>query len=422
MLDHSEHVNVRPPSAAAVAQLVHLAEDAIISVNEQQRIVIFNLGAERTFGYSADEILGHRLETLLPERFARHHEEHMREFAACPGGARRMGERRIVCGLRKNGTEFPAEITISKFIEDGQFYFNAIVRDISERVRAENEIRSLNRDLEARVRARTEELEEVNRQLARKNEENETFVYTVSHDLRSPLVNLEGFSRELAHNYEELRAILQDAAIPVGVRDKVERTLGESATESLSFIHAAVCRLSGIINALLRLSRAGRVQYEPRMTKLGPTLGRVILSLRGTADQKGATITAGELPEAWTDPVACEQVFANLIGNALNYLDPSRPGRIEIGTFASEPDEIGVFIRDNGVGIPVSHQPELFRAFHRLHEHLAPGEGMGLLIVRRLLDRLRGRIWFHSEEGIGTTFYWTLPAGDRENLAWPESS
>ncbi|MCZ2343366.1 MAG: PAS domain S-box protein [Bacteroidales bacterium] len=422
MSNRPEHVDVRPPSAAAVAQLVHLAEDAIISVDAHHRIVIFNLGAERVFGYRAEEILGHRLESLLPARFAQCHEEHMRDFAACPGGARRMGERRVVRGLRKDGTEFPAEITISKFIEDGQFYFNAIVRDVSERVCAEEEILSLNRELEARVQARTAELEEVNRQLARKNEENETFVYTVSHDLRSPLVNLEGFSRELAHSYEELQAILQDAAIPIGVREKVERILGESTTESLSFIHAAVSRLSGIINALLRLSRAGRVQYEPRLTPLGPTVARVILSLRNTAHHKGATITVGELPTAWTDPVACEQVFANLIGNALNYLDLARPGRITVESCAAEPGEIGIRIQDNGVGIPASHQPELFRAFHRLHEHLAPGEGMGLLIVRRILDRLRGRIWFHSEEGIGTTFYLTLPAGDRENLTWPESS
>jgi signal transduction histidine kinase len=155
---------------------------------------------------------------------------------------------------------------------------------------------------------------------------------------------------------------------------------------------------------------------------LGPTVARVVLSLRGTADQKGAIIQVEELPTAWTDPTACEQVFANLIGNALNYLDPVRPGRIAVGTFAAEPGEHGICIRDNGAGIPTAHQPELFRAFHRLHEHLAPGEGMGLLIVRRILDRLRGRIWFHSEEGVGTTFFLTLPAGEHENLEWPESS
>jgi PAS domain S-box-containing protein len=401
----------QPPSPQALARLVDLAEDAILSVDEDQRIVLFNRGAERTFGYLADEVIGKPLDLLIPMRFLDLHHQHLRAFAAGPVDARVMGERRPVHGRRKDGTEFPADVTISKFRDGGRLYLNAILRDVTERVRAEEAIRALNQELEERVKARTAELEEINRQLARKNEENETFVYSVSHDLRSPLVNLEGFSRELALSCEEVKRVLTDPAMPPELRAKAETIVGREVAESIGHIQAGVARLTGIIDALLRLSRAGRVQYEPRPVAVGPIVDRVVQSLRVTADQKGAVVTVDPLPDAWADPQAVEQVFANLIGNALNYLDPSRPGRVEVGSAADAPGLRTYSVRDNGVGIPAAHQAQVFQAFRRLHPGHAEGEGMGLVMVRRMLDRLGGRVWFESAEGVGTTFYFTLPAG-----------
>jgi PAS domain S-box-containing protein len=397
-------------SLAARAKLTNLAEDAIISVDENQRIVLFNRGAERTFGYRAEEVIGQPLETLFPTRYAAVHREHMAGFATSPIAARAMGERRPVLGRRKDGTEFHAEVTISKFREDGRLYFSAILRDVTERMQVETAIQSLNRELEVRVRQRTAELEEANRQLSRKNDENETFVYSVSHDLRSPLVNLEGFSQELTLNCEELRTILTDPAMPATLRARAEQILTRDMAESIGYIRDAVARLTGIINALLRLSRAGRIHFEPSMVDLGPVVERVIRALRGTIDEKGAAVSVGPLPSAWVDPTAAEQVFANLVGNALNYLDPARPGLVEIGAMSDTPDLHTFFVRDNGVGIPEAHRAQLFQAFRRLHAGLAPGEGMGLVLVQRMLERLGGRIWFASTEGVGTTFFFTLPA------------
>jgi PAS domain S-box-containing protein len=402
---------VLPPSPQALSRLVDLAEDAILSVDEDQRIVLFNRGAERTFGYVADEVIGRSLDLLIPVRFLDIHHQHLRTFAAGPVDARVMGERRPVHGRRKDGTEFPADVTISKFRDGGRLYLNAILRDVTERVRAEEAIRALNQELEERVRARTVELEETNRQLARKNEENETFVYSVSHDLRSPLVNLEGFSRELALACEEVKRILTDAAMPADLRAKAEAVLGRDVTEAIGYIQAAVARLTGIIDALLRLSRLGRVQYDPRRIVVGPIVERVLQALRGTVDSRRATVTVGPLPDAWADPVVVEQVFSNLIGNALHYLSPKRPGRIEIGAVSGDPGDVTYFVRDNGVGIPTAHQAQMFQAFRRLHPGMAPGEGMGLVMVRRVLERLGGQVWFESTEGEGTTFYFTLPAG-----------
>jgi PAS domain S-box-containing protein len=401
----------QPPSPQALARLVDLAEDAILSVDESQRIVLFNRGAERTFGYVADEVIGKPLDLLIPERFRGVHHQHMRAFAESPVDARVMGERRPVHGRRKDGTEFPADVTISKFHDGGRLYLNAILRDVTDRVRAEEAIRSLNQELEDRVKARTAELQEANRQLARKNEENETFVYSVSHDLRSPLVNLEGFSRELVLACEEVKRILTDPAMPADLRAKAEAVMGRDVPESIGYIQTAVARLTGIIDALLRLSRLGRVQYEPQPVAVAPIVDRVVQSLRGTTDQKGAAVEVGPLPDAWADPQAVEQVFANLIGNALNYLDPGRPGRIEVGSAAGAPGLRTYSVRDNGVGIPTAHQAQVFQAFRRLHPGHAEGEGMGLVTVRRMIERLGGRVWFESAEGVGTTFSFTLPAG-----------
>jgi signal transduction histidine kinase len=135
--------------------------------------------------------------------------------------------------------------------------------------------------------------------------------------------------------------------------------------------------------------------------------------MQGTLKVKGARVTIDALPSAWGDPTAVEQVFANLVANAVNYLDPTRPGDIEIGT---QPTPIGVeslriyYVRDNGLGIPASALPRLFNAFQRLHGNIAKGEGIGLALVRRVVERHGGHVWVESSEGRGSTFYVSLPA------------
>jgi signal transduction histidine kinase len=246
-------------------------------------------------------------------------------------------------------------------------------------------------------------------QLAQKNEENETFVYSVSHDLRSPLVNLEGFSEELLHSARALGKLLTDDRIPADVRKEALGVMDSGMLESVGFIRAAVTRLSGIIDALLRLSRAGRVEYQVQPVDVAAVARRVADALHNTASEKQVEIRIGDLPPASGDPTAVEQVFANLVGNALNYLDPGRPGRVEVGG-TRDRDTVTYFVRDNGRGILAAHLPKLFQAFQRLHPDAATGEGMGLAIVRRTLERLGGSIRAESEPGVGTTFVVKLPA------------
>ncbi len=268
--------------------------------------------------------------------------------------------------------------------------------------------------LERRVAERTAELTAVNRDLAEKSRENETFVYSVSHDLRSPLVNLQGFSRELGFAAQDLRVLLVEDGLPPRVRERGVALLDGNIAESIRFILSGVTRLSNIINALLRLSRAGRIEYQWQQVDVNALVRRVVASMHATVEQRQASIQVDTLAPVWGDPTALEQVFANLIGNALNYLEPQRRGLIEVGCVAADSPAakdgfLTYYVRDNGLGISEAYVHKVFQAFQRLHPSVAEGEGMGLVIVRRLVERHWGTIWVESTVGVGSTFYVALP-------------
>jgi signal transduction histidine kinase len=188
--------------------------------------------------------------------------------------------------------------------------------------------------------------------------------------------------------------------------------------ESLHYLRTAVTRAASIIDALLRISRVGRLEYQWQRVSVGRVVGRVVDALRGAISERQAVVTVRELPPAWGDPAAVEQIFSNLIGNALNFLDPARNGRIEVGALEPEPvDETDpravrmrtYYVRDNGLGIPAAYMSKVFRAFQRLHGEVARGDGIGLAVVRRTVERHGGRVWVESAEGAGSTFFVALP-------------
>jgi signal transduction histidine kinase len=270
---------------------------------------------------------------------------------------------------------------------------------------------------QADLARRADELSRINESLRQQTQENEMFIYSVSHDLRVPLVNLQGFSKELIRACEELRAAVSDSSLAEQTRQRIERIVDEDIGEALHYLQTAVLRASHIIDALLRLSRIGRVEYRQQKVEVRDIVQRVIDAMQGSIRARHAQVHVGDLPAVWGDPTALEQVFANLIGNAVNYLDLSREGRIEIGTTPAPPgvQSLRIFyVRDNGLGIPAIALPRLFNAFQRLHGTAAAGEGIGLALVRRVVERHGGRVWAESTEGVGTTFYLSLPeAGAR---------
>ncbi|MPW19774.1 histidine kinase [Paraburkholderia sp. CNPSo 3157] len=256
------------------------------------------------------------------------------------------------------------------------------------------------------------ELAQTNETLRQQTQENETFIYSVSHDLRAPLVNLQGFSKELIHACDDLRAAVRQSSLTRQQREHVEQLIDDDIGEALHFLQTAVLRASHIIDALLRLSRVGRVEYRRQQVDVRDIVQRVIDAMQATIRDRSARIVVQTLPPVWGDPTALEQVFANLIGNAINYLSPARAGVVEIGTTAAPPgvQTLRIFyVKDNGRGIPDIAMPRLFNAFQRLHGNVAAGEGIGLALVRRMVERHGGRVWAESKEDVGTTFYVALP-------------
>lgn len=266
---------------------------------------------------------------------------------------------------------------------------------------------------QADLARRADQLARINENLRQQTQENEMFIHGVSHDLRAPLVNLQGFSRELNHACNDLRErVAASAALTPQARERIERVINEDIGEALRYLQSAVLRASHIIDALLRLARVGRVEYRRQRVGVQEMVQRVVESMHGSIRTRGAQVSVRALPDVWGDPTALEQVFANLIGNALNYLDPAREGRVEIGAASAPPgvESLQIFyVSDNGLGIPEVGLPRLFQAFQRMHGDVAPGEGIGLALVRRVVERHGGRVWVESTEGEGTTFYLSLP-------------
>ncbi len=257
--------------------------------------------------------------------------------------------------------------------------------------------------------------------LLEQKQENEMFVYSVSHDLRSPLINLQGFSEELRLSSQNLQDVFDRAEIPRDLREDGRRLLDGSVIESIRYIQAAVDRLARIIDSLLRLSRAGRVQYQWQSLDVGAIVQEVVDALHDSISEKKAEIVIHPLAAAWGDPTAVEQIFANLLANAVSYLDPDRPGRIEVGSApGSAADQISnlhvYYVRDNGLGIPEAYHDRVFTVFNRLHCDVAQGEGVGLALVRRMVERHGGKMWFESTAGVGTTFFAGLPAHRPEGV------
>ena len=267
------------------------------------------------------------------------------------------------------------------------------------------------------METRAQELTQVNDNLRQQKQDNDMFIYSVSHDLRSPLVNLQGFSRELQVSCDELRTMLDAARLPEAERSHITSVLDGNLNEALHYLRTAVARSASIIDALLRISRAGRLEYQWQRVSVARSVARVVESLHQSIVERNVSVSVRRTAARMGDPTAIEQIFANLIGNAVNYLDNSRPGRIEIGTLEQPPRESGeraprmrtYYVRDNGLGIPDACMPKMFSAFQRLHGDRATGDGIGLALVRRVTERHGGRAWVESTEGVGSTFYVTLP-------------
>ncbi|MCJ2062705.1 ATP-binding protein [Methylobacterium sp. J-088] len=248
------------------------------------------------------------------------------------------------------------------------------------------------------------EQREAEAELRESNEEIQRYAYIVSHDLRAPLVNVMGFTSELEATRHEVQAAL--AGQPQA--ERIDTDFGEA----LSFIKAAVNRMEGLIAAILKLSREGRRQFRPERLDMTTLLHDLSDAHRHQAEAARAVVTiAPDLPSIVADRLAIEQIFSNLLDNAIKYLDPSRPGQIAVTAQSAGPRGICFSVTDNGRGIAERDHARVFELFRRSGTQDRPGEGIGLAHVKALVRSFGGRIEIRSQLGVGTTFSVTLPRG-----------
>jgi signal transduction histidine kinase len=272
-----------------------------------------------------------------------------------------------------------------------------------------NHIRRINKEIAERKQAE-QERERLLRTLEAKNEELQSVVYVASHDLKSPLVNIEGFSGELAKACKEMEAVLRNEDVGPETRGQLARLLDEDIPEAIRFIRAGTGKMQALLRGLLEVSRVGTAVLEIEVIDMNALMKHVIAGMQFQITDSGAAVTVEDLPRCLGDYDHINQVFSNLLANAIKYLDPARKGLIRVSG-AVQGARVVYCVEDNGRGIAREHQAKIFEIFHRLEpEGAAKGDGLGLTIARRILDRQEGKIWVESESGKGSRFFVSLPA------------
>ncbi|MGH7814080.1 MAG: sensor histidine kinase [Candidatus Binataceae bacterium] len=361
-----------------LAALVGTAQYAIFSRSPGNVVLTWNSGAERLYGYPADEIAGRNFDSIVPPGLRA--ELAARTRLAAIGGVTQEWETRR---RRKDGATIDVAVSMAP-IRNAQgevFALSTVSYDITERKRAERQLIE-----------RTEEL-------ARSNAELEQFAYVASHDLQEPLRMVASYLQLIEQRY----------------RGRLDADAGE-------FIHFAVdgaTRMKQLINDLLSYSRAGRVAHSERVN-LDPIIERVLSALKLRIEETGAAVSCDPMPAVIGEEVRLYEVFQNLIGNALKFCGEAAPA-VHVGC-ARRNGEWLFSVADNGIGIAPEYQERIFAMFQRLHGRAEyPGTGIGLAICKRIVERHGGRIWVESQPGKGAVFSFTLPAMETEEDSANES-
>ncbi len=257
-----------------------------------------------------------------------------------------------------------------------------------------------------------QEREGLMRKLSLKNEELQSIVYAASHDLRSPLINIHGFSKELGNSCGRLMQQLRQAECSAADPAAVQAILDEEIPESLSFIHRNTEKMQTLVSGLLQLSRIGTSKLEMQRLDMNAMLADIAAACSYQIKSLGAELSVESLPEGYGDSRQINQVFTNLIDNGLKYRQEGRPLKITVSGRELE-GKVEYAVADNGIGIAKMHVGRIFELFHQLKPSGNPSEGvgLGLTIVKRILDMHNGSIRVESEPGVGSTFYVTLPKG-----------
>ena len=368
-----------------LSAIVLSSQDAIIGKTLDGTITSWNPGAERMYGYSADEIVGQPVSVLAPAD----RPDELPAILARLRDGERLTYHETVC-MTKDGRHLDVSLSMSPLEDANGRVVGAatIARDITAQKRSEALIRSLNADLERRVLERTAQLEDTVNEL-------EAFSYSVSHDLRAPLRAVNGFARILLQEYEP--------------------QLAADAQGYLRMVSENAQQMGRLIDDLLAFSRLGRQQLRTQPVLPAEVVRSALDELAPEQQGRDVQITLGELAACQADPALLRQVYVNLLSNALKYTRRRDVARIAIGW--REMHGAGTyFVKDNGAGFDMRYADKLFGVFQRLHRaEDYDGTGVGLAIVNRIVHRHGGRVWAEAAPDQGATFFFTLAgAADTE--------
>jgi len=339
------------------------ANEGIVTADAQGTVRYWNPGAARMFGRSADEIVGHPLTLLLPEP---HRTNYIQQ-----GADNLVGKTVELTGLRKDGTTFSADMSLSRWENTQGRFYTAILRDVTDRKNAE-------RELEAKAE-----------ELSRSNQELEQFAYVASHDLQEPLRMVSNYTQLLARRY----------------KDKLD----QDANEFIDFAVDGAKRMQALIHDLLQYARVGTRGREMKPTPAAKVITEALTNLAGAIDEAKAQVDVSPMPTVNCDSGQLTLVFQNLIGNAIKFRRAE--GTPTVRVTAEQADDVWVFaVRDNGIGIDPKYFDRIFQMFQRLHTRTEyPGTGIGLALCKKIIERHGGRIRVESTPGQGTTFSFTMP-------------
>ena len=348
---------------------------AILMLDPEGRVASWNMGAERIKGYTAEEIIGqHFSRFYLPEDVAAGEPARELAMAQLKGSFENEGWR-----VRKDGSRFWADVIVTAiYAPKGELRgFSKVTRDITDRKRAEDEVRALSET----ARRHAAQLEAVNHEL-------EAFSYSVSHDLRAPLRSIDGFSSALMEDYAD--------------------KLDEQGLSHLRRIRAATQRMAQLIDDLIKLAFVTRSEMHTEEVDLSALANAILAEFRKADPNREVECVVQNSVVGQGDPQLLRSVLENLLGNAWKFTGKQRQPKIEFGAAAQDGGAV-YFVRDNGAGFDMTYGKKLFGAFQRLHTAADfPGTGVGLATVQRIIHRHGGRVSAEGAEGKGATFSFTL--------------
>jgi signal transduction histidine kinase len=400
-----EQLVSRQEQMECVERLIQSCAVPTFVIDSSHRVVLWNRACEALTGVNAADVIG---SDDLGKVFYGHKRPVLADFVI-DGNIEDVGNYYEVHAhslLIPDGLQSEMWYTDQNGVERYIFFDAAPIRNSGGETIAAIETLQ---DITDRKRAE-EKLQRIAADLKGSNDDIRSFAYIVSHDLRAPLVNLKGFSGELELALQELAPLFERGLSMMGgeERSMMEELFRKEVPEALEFIGSSVDRMDRLINGILKLSRLEIQALKKEPVDMKGLANSILKSLTHQLEQRNASVTVGDLPEVVADRTAMEQIFGNLLENAVKYLATDRPGRIEIE--AETTPEMTVFhLHDNGRGIAEADQERIFEIFRRAGRQDLPGEGVGLAYVKALVRRQGGKVWCASRPGEGSTFSFSIP-------------